>query len=229
MFARAFAIHIMTACGAALGLLALVMAVGQQWPAMFFCMGLALLVDGLDGPLAREFKVAETLPRWSGDVLDLVVDYVNYVFVPAYAIAASGLLPDMLSILGAIVIVVTGALYFADRKMKTDGNYFHGFPAAWNLVAFYLFLIEPPAWLGLIMILVLAGLTFAPVFFVHPLRVREARNLSLALLGLWVVLALIALGTNLSPGRLVTGALIIIAMYFLATGAYHQRQLAGRT
>ena len=107
MFERAFAIHILTACGAALGLLAMVMAVGQQWAAMFFCLGLALAVDAVDGPLAREFKVAEKFPRWSGDTLDLVVDYTTYVFVPAYAIAASGYLPDILSILCAIVIVVT--------------------------------------------------------------------------------------------------------------------------
>ena len=61
---------------------------------MFFCLGLALVVDGVDGPLAREFKVAELLPRWSGETLDLIVDFTTYVFVPAYAIAASGLLPD---------------------------------------------------------------------------------------------------------------------------------------
>jgi len=109
--------------------------------------------------------------------------------------------------------------------MKTDGNYFRGFPAVWNLVAFYLFVLAPPAWLSLILILSLAGLTFAPVHFVHPLRVREARNLSLALLGFWVVLALIALGTNLSPGGFVTGGLLVIALYFLGIGALEQRQL----
>ena len=87
---RAFAVHVLTACGAALALLALIFATGGHWEAMFFCLGLALIVDGADGPLAREFKVAEVLPRWSGDTLDIVVDFVTYVFVPAYAIAGSG-------------------------------------------------------------------------------------------------------------------------------------------
>ena len=91
-------IHIFTACGAALALLALILATGGHWAAMFFCLGLALIVDGVDGPLARAFKVAEVLPRWSGETLDLVVDFVTYVFVPAYAIAASGYLPQLLAI-----------------------------------------------------------------------------------------------------------------------------------
>ena len=141
---RAFAVHIFTACGAALALLALIFATGEHWAAMFFCLGLALVVDGVDGPLAREFKVAEVLPRWSGETLDLIVDFTTYVFVPAYAIAASGLLPNALAIPSGVLVVITGALYFADREMKTPDNYFRGFPAVWNLAAFYLYLLEPP-------------------------------------------------------------------------------------
>ena len=131
---------------------------------MFFCLGLALVVDGLDGPLAREFKVAEVLPRWSGETLDLVVDFTTYVFVPAYAIAASGQLPNALAIPAGILIVITGALYFArPRQMKTADNYFRGFPAVWNLAAFYLYLLEPPPWLAAAAVAALAGLTFAPI------------------------------------------------------------------
>src|SRR5215471_12686262 len=93
--ARSFVIHILTASGAALALLALIAAVDRAWSAMFLWLGLALIVDGIDGPLARRFDVARTLPRWSGDTLDLVVDFVTYVFVPAYAISHSGLLPGL--------------------------------------------------------------------------------------------------------------------------------------
>src|SRR5476651_2506168 len=116
---RAFTVHIFTACGAALAFLALVLATSGHWAAMFACLGLALIVDGLDGPMARAFNVAKLLPRWSGENLDFVVDFVTYVFVPAYAIAASGLLPDGLEIPAGMIVCVTGALYFADRKMKT--------------------------------------------------------------------------------------------------------------
>src|SRR5258707_3020486 len=173
--ARAFAVHIFTATGAALALGALVYAVRGQWAAMFGCLGAALFVDGIDGTLARRFKVAELLPRWSGDVLDLVVDFVTYVFVPAYALASGGLLPDLLALPAGVVIVVTGALYFADRNMKTSDNYFRGFPALWNAAAFYLFLLKPAPWLAAAIIVVLAALTFVPVKFVHPMRVLRLR------------------------------------------------------
>jgi len=215
---RGYAVHVLTASGAALALLALIFATGGHWEAMFLCLGLALIVDGVDGPLAREFKVAELLPRWSGETLDLVVDFTTYVFVPAYAIAASGFLPPALAIPGGVLVVLAGALYFADREMKTDDNYFRGFPALWNLAAFYLYVLEPPPWLAAVMIVVLAGLSFAPIKFVHPLRVRFLRPLNIALLVLWAVLALVAVILRLEPGPYVTWPLVAIALYFFAAG-----------
>jgi len=217
--ARAFTVHIFTACGAALGFLALILATGEQWAAMFLCLGLALVVDGIDGPLARAFKVAELLPRWSGEALDFVVDFITYVFVPAYAIAASGLLPQALAIPAGVVVVITGALYFADRQMKTRDNYFQGFPAAWNLAAFYLYLLAPPPWVAAAAVAVLAGLTFAPLRFVHPLRVRHLRMLNIALMAAWAALALLSVISNLDPGPYVTWPLVAIAAYFLIAGA----------
>ncbi|MGC2075245.1 MAG: phosphatidylcholine synthase, partial [Xanthobacteraceae bacterium] len=141
LIAAAFAVHVFTACGAACALLALVASVRNEWPMMFAWLGLALVIDGVDGALARRLHVAKLLPRWSGDVLDLVVDILNYVFVPAYALATSGLLPEQLAIALGILIVVTGSLYFADGLMKTSDYYFRGFPALWNIAAFYLFIV----------------------------------------------------------------------------------------
>ncbi|MGC1696701.1 MAG: CDP-alcohol phosphatidyltransferase family protein [Pseudolabrys sp.] len=215
---RAFAVHVFTACGAALALLALIFAVGGHWAAMFVCLGLALVVDGVDGPLAREFKVAEVLPRWSGETLDLIVDFTTYVFVPAYAIAASGQLPNALAIPAGVVVVIAGAIYFADRQMKTADNYFRGFPAAWNLGAFYLYLLEPPPWLATAAIVVLAALSFVPIRFVHPLRVRHMRAFNIMLLTAWAVLAGAAVIQNLSPGPYVTWPLSVIAAYFFTAG-----------
>ena len=100
-------------------------------------------VDAIDGPLARAANVAEVWPSWSGDTLDLVVDYTTYVFVPAYAVAAGGLMPDALALPAAAAIAITGTLYFANREMKTPDNFFRGFPAVWNLVVFYLLLLRP--------------------------------------------------------------------------------------
>jgi phosphatidylcholine synthase len=215
---RAFVVHIFNACGAALALLALILATGGHWAAMFFCLGLALVVDAVDGPFARAFNVAEVLPRWSGETLDLIVDFVTYVFVPAYAIAASGYLPPALAIPAGIVIVITGALYFADREMKTPDNYFRGFPAVWNLAAFYLYLLEPPDWLAAVMIAALAALSFAPIKFLHPLRVKRLRLFNIALLAAWAVLAFLTVISNLAPGPFVTWPLAAIAIYFFVAG-----------
>jgi phosphatidylcholine synthase len=219
---RAFGVHVFTACGAALALLALIFATGGHWTAMFFCLGLALVVDGVDGPLARSFDVAEVLPRWSGATLDLVVDFVTYVFVPAFAIAASGLLPDALAIPAGIVVTISGALYFADREMKTDDNYFKGFPALWNVAAFYLYVLEPPPWLAAAAAAILTALTFAPIRFVHPLRVTRLRIFNIALIAAWGVLALITLAKNLAPGPYVTIPLVVIAGYFLIAGVFRE-------
>src|SRR2546425_4284400 len=183
--ARAFAVHIFTAAGAALALAALIYAARGQWAAMFLCLGVALIVDAVDGTLARHLKVAEVLPRWSGDVLDLVVDFVTYVFVPAYAIAASGLLPEPLALPAGILVVITGALYFADRQMKTVDNYFRGFPALWNVAAFYLFLLKPAPWVAAGLIVALAALTFVPFKFVPPMRGARLRPGTLGALLFW--------------------------------------------
>jgi phosphatidylcholine synthase len=220
---RAFSVHVLTASGVAFALVALILATGGQWAAMFAFLGLALIVDGIDGPLARAFKVAEVLPRWSGDTLDNVVDFVTYVFVPAYAIAGSGLLPPALALPAGIVIVVTGALYFADREMKTADNFFRGFPVLWNLAAFYLDLLQPAEWLTAAIVTLLAVLTFAPIRFLHPLRVMQLRLLNIVLLAVWFVLALVAVVLDLDPGHYVTWPLIAIAVYFFGVGMLPRR------
>jgi phosphatidylcholine synthase len=216
--ASAFAVHVFTASGAALGLLALFAATEGDWPAMFAWLGLALFVDGIDGTFARYLRVAEVLPRWSGDVLDFMVDFLTYVVVPAYALAVGGLLPDALAVPLALVIVVTGALYCADRRMKTDDNYFRGFPVLWNLVAFYLFLLRPDPWVAAAAIGLLAVLTFVPFPFVHPMQVKRARALTIALLVAWTILAVLALWQDLRPQPWIIAGLSVVGTYFLGAG-----------
>jgi phosphatidylcholine synthase len=220
---RAFAVHIFTAAGAALALVALLYAARGQWPGMFLCLGIAMIIDGVDGTIARWLKVAEVLPRWSGDVLDLVVDFVTYVFVPAYAIAAGGLLPQPLALLAGMVIVVTGAIYFADRQMKAADNYFRGFPALWNLAAFYLFLLKPGPLTAALIVVGLAALTFVPFKFLHPVRVARLQMLNIAALLIWSALALIAVLNDLAPGPWVAGGLVVIAVYFVGVGLTERR------
>jgi phosphatidylcholine synthase len=216
--AAVFSVHVFTACGAACALLALFAAAGARWTEMFVWLGVALIIDGVDGTLARRLRVPAVLPRWSGDLLDFVVDYATYVFVPAYALATGGILPQTIAPALGIVIAVTGALYFADRQMKTADGYFRGFPVLWNVVAFYLFLLRPPSWLGALAIIALSAATFAPLYFIHPVRASRWRWLNLAMLVGWAGLALWALRQDLQPPGWVSAALSGIALYFVAIG-----------
>lgn len=220
----AFAVHVLTASGAAFAFVALILATLGAFPAMFGVLGLALIVDGIDGPLARRLHVDERLPRWSGEVLDLVVDYLTYVFVPAYALTMSGMLPLPLAVACGVVIVITGALYFADGAMKMDGHYFRGFPALWNLAVFYLFVLTPPPWAIALVVAVLAALTFAPIPFLHPVRVVRWRALTLAATALWAVLAMVTVYHGLAPGHGITAALCVIAVYFVLAGLTRRKQ-----
>ena len=226
VFARAcaFGVHCLTACGAALALLALLAATRGDWPLMFLWLGVALVVDSIDGPLARALNVAKVWPGWSGETLDLVVDFTTYVFVPAYAVAAAGLIPGPGAVLAAAAIVVTGTLYFANRNMKTANNFFRGFPATWSVVVFYLLLLRPaPAMAGATVALFVI-LTFVQVRFVHPFRVRRLRTVTVALLTLWAALAVAALRQGLAPEPWIAIGLCALGLYFLAVGLVPVRE-----
>ena len=129
-------IHLLTASGAALALGAAVAAARESWQLVFLCLGVALIVDGVDGPLARWLKVSERLPWFDGAALDFVVDYVNYVFIPAFVLAQGGLITEPWATVSGVVVAVVGALYFADKRMKTADLGFRGFPAVWNTVVY---------------------------------------------------------------------------------------------
>src|SRR3954469_3075893 len=215
----AFSVHVFTALGAGVALLALLEAVHARWAAIFAWLGLALIIDGLDGPMARRLDVVRLQPDWSGEVLDLVVDFATYVFVPAYAIAASGLLLPYTSALLGAAVVVTSALYFADRRMKTDDNHFRGFPALWNAAAFYLFLLQPPPALATLCVAALIVLTFVPLHVIHPVRVTRLRGLNLALMALWGALAIVVLSRNFDVAAPVSIALCAIALYVVGGDA----------
>jgi phosphatidylcholine synthase len=218
----AFSVHIFTALGAGVALIALLEAVRQHWAAMFGWLGLALVIDGVDGPMARRLDVMRVQPDWSGEVLDLVVDFATYVFVPAYAIAASGLLLPYTSQLLGAGVAVSSALYFADRRMKTADNHFRGFPALWNAAAFYLFLLRPPAVLASLGTAVLIVLTFVPVHVIHPVRVARLRSFNLALMAIWAALAVYTLACDFDVAAPVSIGLCAIALYVVGADAVYR-------
>jgi phosphatidylcholine synthase len=219
MRAAAFFVHIFTALGAGMALIALFEAVREHWAAMFWWLGAALVIDGIDGPVARRLEVERVQPNWSGEVLDLVVDFVTYVFVPAYAITASGLLLPVAAPLLGVAIAVSGALYFSDRRMKSADNHFRGFPGLWNIAALYLFLLHLPPAVSTLGIALLIVLTFVPFNVLHPIRVVRLRRLTLALIGAWTALVIVALANDFQIGTGIKLALCAIGLYVIGCDA----------
>lgn len=218
----AFAVHLLTASGAALALAAALGAARGEWRFVFACLGVALFVDAIDGPLARRFDISSRIPWFDGAALDFVVDYSTYVFVPALILANSALLSPPWGLVAGIVVAVVGALYFADRRMKTENLAFRGFPAVWNALVFILIVLSPPEWVTLAVIAICAVLTFAPVEFVHPVRVVALRPLTLAVTLAWSVLGVVALVENLDPGLWVKIGIAVATIYLTGIGAVLQ-------
>lgn len=219
---RAFSVHLLTASGSFLAFLSLVAASEQNWPAMFWWLGLALLVDGIDGPIARRLQVKQVLPTWSGEMLDNIIDYVTYVLIPAFALYLSGFMGPGLSFLSAAIIVISSAIYYADTGMKTQENFFKGFPVVWNMLVFTLFVVKPGEFVAFGIVVLAAVFTFVPVSFLHPVRVARLRAINLSIFLLWCVLAVTALLQGLESGPAITWPLAIASIYLFVIGAVMQ-------
>jgi phosphatidylcholine synthase len=169
----AWSVHAFSATGAILALLALIAIDGHRWTEAMLWLLAALAVDGIDGTFARAARVKELAPRIDGDVLDLVIDYLNYVFVPTVFLLESELLKGPLALPLAGLIQLSSLYVFARRDMKTEDGYFRGFPALWNIIALYLFAAAPGPVTTVFVIAAFNLLSFAPVLVVHPFRVRD--------------------------------------------------------
>ena len=214
--AAGFSVHLFTASGSAVALLALYAAVDRNFPACFAWLGLALVIDGVDGTLARVANVAETASAIDGAVLDLVIDFLTYVLVPMVALWRSDLMPVKLSFWLSVGVVFASGLYFADTRMKTKDYWFRGFPAIFNVLAIYLFVLRPPALVSAaILVLACAGM-FAPVVFVHPMRVKQLRALNIAACLAFFALSAAAILQDFDAAIWVKAGFLVVAAYFLA-------------
>jgi phosphatidylcholine synthase len=215
---RAALVHVLTASGAVLALFALRAAHAGDWQTMFAWLGLALIVDAIDGPLARRFDVVAVLPRFSGERLDLIVDYLTYVAIPAYVLTETDLLPAEFRVPAAIAILLSSLFHVADTGSKTEEGYFVGFPAVWNIVLLYLFAFRPQPFVALAIVATLVLATFIPILSLHPLRVRRLRLLSILATVVWAVAAVAALAFPFPSPLWVQGLLLLTAVYFACIG-----------
>ncbi len=220
--AKAFSVHLLTASGSFLAFLSLVAASEQRWPAMFLWLGLALIVDGIDGPIARKLQVKVLLPTWSGDTLDNIIDYVTYVLIPAFALYQRGFMGEGLSFLSAAIIVISSAIYYADTGMKTKENFFKGFPVVWNMVVFTLFVIQPGEWTSFGVVLVAAALSFVPLQFLHPVRVKRLREVNLPIFIAWCLFGAVAVVQGMDADMWVRIGTAVTGAYLFVIGAVMQ-------
>ncbi|MCZ4259643.1 phosphatidylcholine synthase [Limimaricola sp. G21655-S1] len=219
---KALGVHLFTATGAVFAMLAMLEAVQDDWSMMFLWLVVAFAVDGVDGPLARKYDVKRNAPIFDGVLLDLIIDYLTYVFVPAFALFESDLLPGWTGWLAIIVITFASALYFADSRMKTKDNSFQGFPGCWNMLILVLFALSPNFWIILALVVVLAVTMFLPVKFIHPVRTKRWRAVSLPMALAWTFFAGWAAWVDFDPASWAHWGLVVTSVYLLGAGAAQQ-------
>ena len=218
----ALSVHLFTASGAVFAMLSMLAAANYQWSLMFLWLVVAFAVDGIDGPLARRFDVKNYAPRFDGVLLDLIIDYLTYVFIPAFALFQSGLLPGWTGWVTIIIITFASAMYFCDGNMKTKDNSFHGFPGCWNMVALVMFAIQPNFWIILSLVTTLAIAMFLPLKFIHPVRTERWRHASLPITLLWISFAGSSAWVDLSSNPIILWGLTITSLYLISAGLFQQ-------
>ncbi len=217
-----YLVHGFTASGAALAFLALVAAVGDNPALCFFWLGIALIVDGVDGSIARRIDIGNRVPNLSGDTLDLVVDFTTYVFVPAALLYYSDNWSQGAAMFSALVIVVTAALYFSDKRMKTPDKWFAGFPGVWNIIVFYLILYPPNDWFFVAIVLFFAIGQALPIVFVHPFRVQQWKTITLAMCTVWLIGCASAVWQGMAPDMITHAVLIGAGLYLGCLGIFRR-------
>src|SRR5437763_10651489 len=191
----AWLVHLYTAMGlvCAAGMAVLIMRGDDAgFRGAFLLMMVATAVDATDGWLARKARVKEVLPGFDGGALDNQIDFLTYTALPLMLIWRAGLLPGNLAWL-LLLPLLASAYGFSQVNIKTAQGFFLGFPSYWNIVAFYLYLLRPPVWVSLTVIIMLSILTFVPWRYLYPSQRAPFSLLTNLLAALWVALLLISL------------------------------------
>jgi phosphatidylcholine synthase len=183
----AWLVHAYTAAGlvAAAGMAVLIVRGGDdafRWA--FMLMVVATAIDSTDGWLARKARVKEVLPGFDGRTLDDLTDFHTYTSLPLFIIWRADILPGALAWF-LLLPLVASAYGFSRTDAKTDDGFFLGFPSYWNVVAFYLYLLAPPAWVSFLVIVACSALTFAPMRYLYLTRGGPFAKAMLMVGGVW--------------------------------------------
>ena len=210
--AAAWSVHLLTALGGVAGTAALVALHERELRGAAVLMLAALAIDCVDGSLARAARVSEVLPWFDGRRLDDIVDFLNYVVVPAVFLVVAGSLTHALF---AALPVLASSYGFCQEQAKTDDDFFLGFPSYWNVVALYAWLFGTPPVFATLLVVVLAILVFVPLKYLYPSKMKVfwwTTNVGGAL---WIVaITLVVLAPErTAPFRLLELSLLYPAYY----------------
>ncbi len=221
----AWAVHAYTASGALMGLAGVIAAAAGDVRQAFIWMFAATFVDGTDGVLARYARVKERTPAFDGARLDDIVDYLTFVFLPAFLIVANGFVPDELRWPVAAAMLLSSAYGFASLDAKTSDNFFTGFPSYWNVVALYLAVLGLPLWMNAALIVAFAIMVFVRIGYIYPTRTPALQTTTLVLMAVWAVLLLLMIVWLPLPPRWVVLSSLVFPIYYMALSfALHARR-----
>ncbi|MEE3329471.1 MAG: CDP-alcohol phosphatidyltransferase family protein [Myxococcota bacterium] len=169
----AWGVHLFTASGAVLGALALVAISAGDLAKASLLMLAALLIDSVDGTLARKVRVSEVLPKINGRRLDDIVDYLNFVIVPVVFMLGAG---NLLHWSLAALPIIASAYGFSQEDAKTEDDFFLGWPSYWNVCAIYFWMlgVSPLFSTGLVALFSVA--VFVPHKYIYPSKLTVLRN-----------------------------------------------------
>ena len=221
----AWGVHLLTASCAAAGLLAILAIVRHDATTAFWWMAYALVVDSVDGTLARAVRVKEVLPGIDGTRLDDIVDYFTYVLVPAVLLLHMGLLVGPVAVPVVSLAVIASAYGFSQSTAKTTDHFFTGFPSYWNVVAFYLYVLGWSPALNAVIVAGFAIAVFVPLRYVYPSRTPTLRGLTVALASAWgTSLLYVLIHLDAPPRALVLGSLAFPVYYLGLSVVLHRRR-----
>tara|TARA_Y100001936_G_scaffold90358_1_gene88924 strand:- start:52 stop:789 length:738 start_codon:yes stop_codon:yes gene_type:complete len=197
-----FSIHLLTGMGIIAGFFAVIAILNDNQKEAFLWLGLAFLIDSVDGTLARKFNVKKNLPNIDGKMLDSIIDFFNYVIIPSIMIYWFRYVPDQFIIFIPAILILISIFSYVNLNILTDDNYYNGFPAIWNVVILYFYIFGTSQNINLIFLILLILLKFSPLKCIHPLRVKKLKNFSIFFSILWFITSvflIILKGSNLNP------------------------------
>ncbi|MBK8473259.1 MAG: phosphatidylcholine synthase [Sphingobacteriales bacterium] len=218
---RAGSVHLFTSMGVVAGFLALLAVADHRWQAVALWLGVAQIIDGIDGTFARRWRVKEVLPNWDGRSIDYVVDFTTYAVVPAYFMYEAALFPPVLAVGLSAAVLLTSAMYYGKDGMVSDDFYFVGFPVMWNAAAVYLFfVVDWTDWANAAFVAFLCALHFVPIKFPYPSRTALFSRLTIVVSALLVLSCAMAVYQYPNTQPIWQWLAIAAVLYYLLLGLY---------